>query len=192
LSGNENLGNGAIPNINTGNTRLANGLPAYHYNPIIADAWVGYNLDKMAGYNGTFPIRVGLTVMHNPAAPDRNDAFDAGITFGKSGKKGTWDVSYRYKYLEADANFEEFPDNDFGAFYGAAPGGAATVSGKSAGYNGGTGLRGHVIKVSYSPYDPLLLTVTYALTDLIHDTHVDGKGIDSGTGRLFVDATWRF
>lgn len=129
-------------------------------------------------------MRLFGTYLYNPSAPSRNQGWEAGLGFGKAGKKDTWELTYRYRYLGADAMYEELPDDDFGAYYSAGLAG----SGKGAGYGGGTNVRGHTVKASYSPYDALLLSVTYFRSDLIHDA----AGGDSDTGRLFVDATWKF
>ena len=136
-------------------------------------------------YKGRFPIRAFGTVMHNPSASHANNAWEAGIGFGKSGKQGTWELSYRYRHLEADATYEELPDDDFGGFYA----GGLTGSGKGAGYGAGTNVKGHTVKASYSPYDALTLSVTYFRAELIDEVP---KKSESETGRLFVDATWKF
>jgi hypothetical protein len=71
FSDTENLGNGAVPNINIGNTRNAAGLLVHNYNPLIADAGVTYWLEKTPLYPGRFPIRVFGSVMHNPSASSK-------------------------------------------------------------------------------------------------------------------------
>jgi hypothetical protein len=193
IDDNGNLPNGAVPNINVGNTRDANGDLTYHYNPIIADAGITFNLEEFpvgGVYPGPFPIRIAGEVMHNPAAPTRNSAWWGGVFFGKSGKKGTWDLSYRYKFLEADAQYEEFVDSDFGAFYPATPG----SFGLGNGYRAGTNLKGHVIRASYSPAHSLTLGVTYFLVELLQEDAFTPAPLDDDTktGRLQVDALWKF
>lgn len=180
------LTNGAVPNVNRGNTRLpGSGVLAYHYNPIVADAAITYTFDKAPLYNGAFPIRVGGDFMYNTAAPERNRAFSAGITLGKAGKKGTWDVGYRYKYLGADAWYEEVVDSDFGAFYQVAQ----ANSGTGTGYGAGTNIKGHVFKVSYAPFNSIVLSATWLKTKLI-DEPVGGS--DSDMNRVQIDALWKF
>lgn len=181
-----NLINGSVPNVNRGNTRDAGSTsPSYHFNPIVADASLTYTLDKAPLYNGAFPIRLVGDFLYNPAAPNEaNRGFSAGVTFGKSGKKGTWDVGYRYKYLESDAWYEELVDSDFGAFYGAAQ----ANSGLGAGYGAGTNVKGHVFKVSYSPYNSIVLSATWIKSKLIEET----TGSDSDMNRVQVDALWKF
>jgi len=180
-----------VPNQNGGNTRT--GFPAngaggdllYDFNPIFADASITYNLDKFFMYNALFPITLAGDVMYNPAAPNEagNKAFSAGITFGKAGKKGLWEIGYRYKYLGANSWWEEVVDSDFGAFYQTAPPGGA------AGYVAGTNVRGHIISAGYSPADAFTFNVKYFLTQLIRENPADSN---SDMGRLQVDANWKF
>lgn len=178
-----NLITSAVPDQNRGNTRDASGAPFRNFNPVVLDAALTYSLDSFPLYKGAFPIRVGGDYLHNPAAPTDNEAYSFGVMVGKSGKKGTWDFSYRYKTIEADAWYEEVVDSDNGAFYFAAP------PGGGAGYGAGVNLRGHVIKASYSPSDSLTLALTYYILDLIHESPAGSK---SGTGRVQVDAIWKF
>jgi hypothetical protein len=115
-----------VPNQNGGNTRVADptavppriGRLAYNMNPIIGDAAITYNLEKFYGYNALFPITLAGDVMYNPAAPN-----SAGIKpslrryLWQGGKKGLWEIGYRYKYLGANSWWEEVVDSDFGALY---------------------------------------------------------------------------
>jgi hypothetical protein len=66
------------------------------------------------------------------------------VTFGKSGKKNTWDLSYRYEYLQADAWYDQIVDDDNAAYYQNAP-----TGGGAAGVYGGTNLKGHLVKFNY-------------------------------------------
>jgi hypothetical protein len=187
------LGSAAVPDQNRGNLRSPAGVLAHGYNPLVADASVTYALDSFPGYKGAFPIKVGGEYMNNTATDKANEGYSAGVFFGKSGKKGLWDVSYRYKVLEGDAWYEEFVDSDFGAVYRPATGLGAnrvgSTTGTSAGgYFAGANIRGHIVKATYSPYDSLTFGVTYFLTEAIEEANP--KSID--TGRLQVDANWKF
>ena len=183
IQNSETLVTGSIPNQNAGNTRSAAGDLLYDYHPVVVDAAATYTMDKMRFYKGAFPIRVAADFMNNSGAPsDRNQGYSAGINFGKVGKRGTWELAYRYKYLESDAWFEELVDSDTGAHYTTAfPGGAT-------GYRAGSNVKGHVFKAAYSPVDSLTLGVTYFLTELVRKP--DSQ--DTGAGRLQVDATLKF
>ncbi|MBI5386545.1 MAG: putative porin [Verrucomicrobia bacterium] len=178
------LTNGAVPNVNVGNTRGGGSNPlAYNYNPVVIDAALTYHLPGMPLYNGVFPVKLAGEYMHNPAAPNNNTGWWMGVQFGKAGKRRTWEVGYRFKHLEADAWYEEFVDSDFGAYYQAGQTGGAS------GYRAGTNVEGHIFKASYSPYDSLTFAVTYFMTDLINPSPAGSK---SGMGRLQVDANWKF
>lgn len=181
-----------VPDQNKGNTRgpsanpsvgaLANAL-VYDFHPVIADASVTYSLEEFWHYKAPFPIKVGGDFIHNPNAGPDNQGWSAGVQFGKAGKKGLWEFGYRYKYLEADAWYEELVDSDFGAYYQAAP------TGGSAGYGAGTNVKGHVLKAAYSPYNPLTLTVTAFFSELINP---NPAGTESKTTRIQMDATLKF
>ena len=183
ITGNESLNTANVPDQNKGNTRNAAGALLSNFNPIVADASVAYSLDTFPLYSGLFPIRVGGEVLHNPAASSKNNAFAGGIAFGKAGKRGTWELAYRYKYLEADSWYEEFVDSDTGAFYQSSP-----VGGKS-GYGAATNLRGHWIRAAWSPFDSFTFSATCYVFELID---ASPKNSDSDTMRLQVDAMWRF
>jgi len=178
-----NLATIQVPNQNSGNSRNSGGELLNDYNPIQADASLTYTLDKFPWYPTAFPITVFGEYIQNTAVNEENRGYATGVTFGKSGKRGTWDVSYQYRYLEGDAWFEEVAESDFGANYLAAP------VGGSAGYRAGTNVRGHIIRAQYSPYDALTLAVTYWITDLINENPAGSEG---GSGRLQVDAVLKF
>jgi Putative porin len=184
----QSLTNGAVPAVNRGNTRAGGTGPlAFHMNPIVADASVTYTLvDGIpVVYQAPFPIKLAGDYINNPAADSREQGVSGGITFGKAGKKGLWEVSYRYKYLGGDAWYEELVDSDFGAFYQ----GTLPNSGSGAGYGAGTNVRGHVVKASYSLFDALQLNVTYFGTMLINEIPASSV---SNMRRLQVDAVWKF
>ncbi len=178
-----------VPNQNGGNSRngtAAGGNLLNNYNPVVTDAYLTYNLDSFPFYPGAFPIKAGGEYINNPAASEMNEGYTVGVLFGKSGKKGTWDVAYRYKELQGDAWYEELVDSDFGAVYGG-PSLRANGSSSSAGYVSGTNVRGHIVKANYSPYDSLTLGLTCFITETIDDVK------DSpATTRFQVDAVWKF
>jgi hypothetical protein len=186
LTDSDRLVTSSVPDQNKGNERNKAGKLANSYNPVVADASVTYNLTSFPLYTGTFPIKLGTEYMNNPAADHANEGYWAGVFFGKSGKKGTWDLSYRYKELQGDAWYEEFVDSDFGAYYSSVN--PALPRGSAGGYAAGTNVRGHIIKASYSPYDSLTLAVTYFLTEVIDQPVAKSEP----TGRLQIDATLKF
>jgi hypothetical protein len=178
-----NTTDATVPDVNRGNTRSADGFLLNNFNPIIADASVTYTLKSFPMYHGAFPIKFGGEFMHNPGAERNNNGYWAGAQFGKSGKKGLWDLSYRWKHLEGDAWWEELTDSDFGALYQSAPAGGRN------GYGSGTNVEGHIVKASYSPFASFTVSLTYFATTLIDETPADSK---SDVGRLQLDAIWKF
>lgn len=171
----------AVPNINRGNTRV-NGVLVNDYHPWVADASITYTLESFPMHNAPFPIKLAADYINNPGADEENEGYSVGITFGKSGKKGLWDVGYRWKHLEADAWYEEVVDSDFGGLYAPPAGGRAT-------YGPGTNLEGHIFRANYSLFDSLTIGVTYFLAEVITG---QPEGYDEKVGRLQVDAIWKF
>ncbi|MCX8155320.1 MAG: putative porin [Verrucomicrobiae bacterium] len=182
----QNLASGQVFNSNRGNTRTAAGALVHHYNPFYLDFAATYTLEKFWRYPNPFPIRVEADYLHNPAVHDENYGWSAGFTLGKAGKRGLWELSYRYKHLGADAFYEELVDSDFGGFYGVAPAGGAV------GYGSGTNVRGHIVRLQYSPFDSTTIAITYFLCDLINGYAAPGARASSEAGRLQVDVSWKF
>jgi len=182
----EQLGNAAVPNIQVGNTRDAAGNLVYDYTPVVVDASATYLLDAFPLYpkSAKFPIKVGGDYIYNDGASSAadNEGWSAGVVFGKAGKKGTWEIAYTYKWLGGDAWWEELVDSDSGAFYAAGP----VNSAQGAGYRAGTNVKGHVMRVAFSPYDSLTLSAKALLMERIDLPD------DSEMTRLQVDAQWKF
>jgi hypothetical protein len=183
----ESLSNAQVPNVNRGNTRDGLGIPVYNFNPIVADAALTYTLDSFPVYTGTFPIKLSGEYTYNPAAPNGADnfAYNVGIQFGKAGKKQTWEASYTWKYLGGNSWYEEVVDSDFGAYYQDAQ----PNSGLALGYGAGTNAKGHIVKVAYSPYDFVTLSVKWYYTSLIEPVPASSNNT---INRLQVDASFKF
>jgi hypothetical protein len=183
------LSNSVVPNVNRGNTRNVDQTPTYGFNPWVIDGSLTYVADSFPFYKGTFPIKASGAYMNNPAAPSSADNYgwNAGLTLGKSGKRGTWELSYNYRWLGANAWYEEFVDDDFGAFYSELN--APPNSGLGIGYGGGSNVKGHIVRFAYSATDSLTLSVKWYLADLIHPFPA---GSDSQMSHLLVDAIWKF
>lgn len=181
-----------VPNSNTGNSRSGlagtsgtGGSLLNNFNPIVVDGSITWSLEKFWHYNAAFPIKLAADYMNNPAADTQNNAWSVGVTFGKSGKRGLWDLGYRYKHLEGDAWFEEITDSDFGAFYQVA----SARTGGSTGNLNGTNVKGHILRASYSPFDSLTLGITAFLTEAIEQSPA---GSESGMTRVQMDAVLKF
>ncbi len=198
----EQLTSAAVPDQNTGNSRdvirsadgksFTLGAPKAKFETFIVDAGLTYNLDSMPFHTGTFPVRVLGEYLYNFGADTQNSGYQAGISFGKAGKKKTWELTYRWKYLEGDAWYEELSDSDSGAYY-SGPFTPATVPAAlraaGSGYGAGTNVKGHWLRFGYSPLDSLTLNVTFISLDLIQEY---APGTSSNENRLQVDAIFKF
>lgn len=185
-----NYNPGGVANNNQGNTRNATtGNLQYYYNPIVGSASFTYTLDSFPLYKGKFPIKPAGEFMYNPAAPSNNEGWWTGVTLGKSGKKGMWDVSYRYQYLEADAWYDELVDDDNVAYYANG----STVQPKT-GWVGGTNIKGHLIKFDYSLTDSLTFAFTAYINQLINPNQNIGAAGEPKSNAMHVmaDLMWKF
>jgi len=172
---------------NGGNSRVPGGFLKYDFNPIIGTASATYKLDSFPMYVGKFPIKLSGEYMNNPGAAANNEGYRLGLSLGKAGKKGQWELNYRYQRLEADAWFDALVDDDNGAFYAAGnPQLANTGSGPA--WIGGTNVKGHQIIATYSITDSLNFTFIYYLNDLI----INSPGQKSDAGHLMADLNWKF
>jgi hypothetical protein len=172
---------------NLGNTtKLVNGIPylVNDYNPIIADASVTYTLDRFPLYPGAFPVKLAGEYMDNPGAANNNRGWWVGGTIGKSGKKGMWDITYRYQWLEADAWWDQVVDDDNIARFLTTPTSAATASAV-----GGTNIKGHLVKFNYSIFDSLTFTFTAYINDLINNPY---PGQKTDAIHAMADLMWKF
>jgi hypothetical protein len=191
-----NINAGGVPNNNYGNTRNpTTGNLVYNYNPIVVSGSATYTLDSFPLYNGKFPIKLSGEYMNNPGADPakgsaNNQGYWGGIQLGKSGKKGAWDIFYRYQYLEADAWYDELVDDDNVAFYVNNNG--TTVP--KSGWYGGTNLKGHLVKFNYSLTDALTFSVTAYLNELINpNQNIGATGEPKNNAMHFMaDLMWKF
>ncbi len=193
-----NLTTGNVPYINQGNTRVNEIIPpattptgvlVNNYSPIIADASATYKLESFPFYTGAFPIKLQGEFINNmaPVGNNNNQGYWVGATFGKSGKQHTWDISYRYEYLESDAVYDQLADDDNGAYYQNAPTGGAI------GYYGGTNLKGHMFKANYSITDALTFTFTCYLNQLISPSLNAAAGEPNNSAmHIMADLMWKF
>ncbi|MBI5773188.1 MAG: putative porin [Verrucomicrobia bacterium] len=187
-----------VPDVSRGNTRVSStGALTSSFNPFIVDAALTYTMESFPKYPGAFPIKLGGEYINNPAASanlatspigpnrKRNEAYSVGLQLGKSGKKGTWDLTYKWKNLESNYWFEEVVDSDHGAWYQTSP----FTGGGGTGYGAGTNLRGHYMRAAYSPFDSFTLSCSYYLFSLIDKP---AGALSSQTGRIQFDAAWKF
>jgi hypothetical protein len=149
---------------------------------------VTYTLDSFPLYKGAFPVKFSGEYMNNPAAAHNNEGWWGGITLGKSGKKGQWDISYRYQRLEADAWWDQIVDDDNVAVtpqtYPSTT--LPVVSGYAV---GGTNIKGHLIKFDYSIFDSLTFSFTAYINELIVNPL---PGTQTGAVHAMADLMWKF
>lgn len=62
---------------------------------------------------GDSPFVAFLDYVNNRAADDHNAGWSTGFTIGKASSPGTWQISYIYENIEADAVFKTLADSDF-------------------------------------------------------------------------------
>jgi hypothetical protein len=186
IAGKSRLANTDVPNVNRGNTRNAAGAPMYNFNPIVGDGAFTYTLKQFPGYAGKFPISLTGEYLNNPAAPDNNEAYSAGLAFGKAAKKGQWAISYRWTEIQADAWYEELLECDFGAYYQAPQ---ANSGFTTPAYGTGSNVRGHIVRADYTPFSCFTLSLTWFNTETIHSSPA---GSPAGANRIQVDGMWKF
>ena len=173
---------------NLGNTITGSALGdpfVAHFNPIVASGSVTYTLDHFPLYPGAFPVKFAGEYLDNPAASSNNKGWWGGVTLGKSGKKHTWDISYRYQRLEADAWWDQIEDDDNIALF-PSHAGSNTSSAAAA---GGTGVQGHLIKFNYSIFDSLTFSFTAYINDLIVNPVPSQK---TDAIHAMADLMWKF
>lgn len=180
-----------VANVHRGNSRSRTGVLVHGYRPLYGETAVTRTLAHVPGYPGKFPVTFSADFLRNSAAPTDNRGWSAGLSLGRAGKAGQWQVAYRRHWLEADAWWEEPLDSDFGAYYSRVPPGWNTDPFSLAGGHGsGTNLRSHSIRTSWSPQDYLLFSANLFLNDLIKKVPADAT--ETTGRRLQVEGTVRF
>jgi hypothetical protein len=170
---------------NLGNTFGAKTNLVSNFTPIVASGSATYTLDKFPLYAGAFPIKLAGEYMDNPGAGSNNKGWNAGVTLGKAGKKGQWDISYRYQRLEADAWWDQIVDDDNIAFFPAS----ATFGTTAVAAVGGTNIKGHLVKFDYSIFDSLTFSFTCYINDLINNPVPADK---TDAIHAMADLMWKF
>ena len=170
-----------VPSGGTGSNTASN-TTGQTFSPLIADASATYLLESFPLYTGAFPITVAGEYIINPQSPDNErTGWSAGVTFGKSGKKGLWDLSYRYKDLQKNAVWEDISDSDFGA--------AIVTTANTHSYASGTGVRGHIIQGQYSFTEAFNASLKWFWTE---NTAAAAAAQSLDTHRVQLDLVWKF
>ncbi len=101
----------------------------------------------------------------------QDNAFAAGIEWGKNKKKGDWSLKYRYAYVEANALPGYFVDSDFGY----------------------ANRQGHIIGGAYNLLDDLTIGATVLMTEPVFSPTTSANSSDEDmTTTLMVDLLWKF
>ncbi|HAV61391.1 MAG TPA: hypothetical protein DCY13_03395 [Verrucomicrobiales bacterium] len=183
----DRLRNNDVLNINVGNDRdPVTTAPVYAFNTVVVDGALTYTIENgIPMYNAKFPITLAADYLHNNSAAEDGTGYSVGIQFGKSGKRGLWDVGYTYKHLEGNAWYEEFLNSDSGAYYPSA----LANSGQGIGYRAGTNIKGHEVKVQYSPFDAITFGLAGYFLEAVNPTPGPGG---SDIVRVQADAQLKF
>ncbi|HOK65649.1 MAG TPA: putative porin [Anaerohalosphaeraceae bacterium] len=127
------IDNGAAGNSNDGTNYL------YDYNLFNAFGQYAFKL-------GTYPFAAfGDYVVNTASGVKEDTGWLAGLTFNKAKDPGTWDFTYSYRDLEADAVLGAFADSDFA--------------------DGGTNVKGHKFNWTYMLAKNTSFGVSYYLAD---------------------------
>ena len=92
------------------------------------------------------PLLVYADYVVNTAVDDNDTGYAIGVKYGKASAKGTWDIGYTYKKLEADAVLGLLTDSDFGG--------------------GGTDAKGSVFKGTWAFHKNWNAKFTYFLNEI--------------------------
>ena len=103
----------------------------------------------------------------NTEADENDTGYLLGAKYGSAKKKGTWDITYFYEKLEADATIGLLTDSDFGG--------------------GGTDSKGHVFSGTYAFHDNWNFKATY----FINKVNL-ASGDPDDYERLMLDLNFKF
>ncbi len=110
----------------------------YDYHELEGFAELGF---EVAGR----PLLLFVDYVENLEADENHQGYALGANFGEARHKGSWELNYAYKKLEADAVLGLLADSDFGL--------------------GGTDAKGSVISGAYAVHDNWNFRMTYILSE---------------------------
>ena len=142
-----------------GNTS-EDGLYKYNYELLTAGAEFSFNVLEL-------PLVLFAEYVQNEDADDLDQGYIAGTRLGQARKRGTWQLRYEYRELEADATLGLWTDSDFAG--------------------GGTDGKGHAFTGAYALTDRWTLGFTYFDSE---------RGVDLGDDedykRLMIDTAFKY
>ncbi len=118
---------------------------------------------KLAG----LPMSVFADYVNNSDADEFDTGWAAGLLVGSAKAKGTWEASYAYQDLEADAVLALLTDSDFGG--------------------GGTDNSGHVLRGAYALSDKWNLAFSYFINSID-----ENAGDEQDYNRLQLDMNFKY
>jgi hypothetical protein len=133
----------------------------YDYHEIEAFAELGFGLFDR-------PAKLFVDYVQNQDAPENDTGYAFGFKFGKAKGRGTWDLTYVYQDLEADAVLGLLTDSDFGG--------------------GGTDAKGSIFKGTYAFHDSWNFKLTYFLNEI----NQAGPGVPLDFDRLQLDLNFKY
>jgi hypothetical protein len=141
------------------------------FNPLTNEYLFDYQELELAADVGFkllgLPTSIFVDYVQNTDADRFDTGIAAGILLGAAKAKGTWEASYAYQDLEADAVFGALTDSDFGG--------------------GGTDNKGHVLRGAYALGDKWNLAFSYFI-----NTIDENAGIGQDYDRLQLDMNFKY
>jgi hypothetical protein len=136
------------------------GRYVYDYNDIEGFAELGFQLLGQ-------PAMVFVDYVTNTDADEFDTGWASGVQLGVAKAKGSWEVSYAYQDLEADAVFGLWTDSDFGG--------------------GGTDNSGHVLRGAYALSDKTNMAFSYFINEID-----ENLGTETDYDRLQLDLNFKY
>lgn len=143
-----------------GNTVDANGNLVFDYTQVEAFA-------EWAFEGGDLPASVFVNFVQNTEASANDTGLAIGAKIGKAGNPGTWQASWVWQDLEADAVIATFADSNFGG--------------------GGTDATGHILRAKYALADNWTLAANLFLNEVD-----ESIGDEHDYTRLQIDVEFKF
>lgn len=140
-----------------GNALAADGTYLNDYEELELFAELKFNI-------GNIPASVFYDWVENQDASDDENGFSTGFQVGKAGTRGTWQMSYIYQDLEADAVLGLTTDSDYGG--------------------GGTNNKGHLFYGAYALNNNTIFSLTYYLQEY--------GDLDTDYDRLSIDLKFKY
>jgi hypothetical protein len=118
------------------------------------------------------PLSLFGHFVQNQDAEDFDSGYQIGAKLGKVGNKGSWEASYFYQDLEADAVLGLLSDSDFAG--------------------GGTDGKGHVVKGAYGISDEWKLSLSWFVNNEFGEKNLADEGGEVGYDRFQLDMNFKF